>query len=96
MADSRGERAPAAAHRQGKRGPPIAAPAPGKTDGVSPPSPTRRWLFGDQLGPHFLDTDDQPVLLAESRRAFARRRFHRQKAHLVLSAIRHRDRKSVV
>ncbi len=57
---------------------------------MSPPSPTRRWLFGDQLGPHFLDTDDQPVLLAESRRAFSRRRFHRQKAHLVLSAIRHR------
>lgn len=50
----------------------------------------RRWLFGDQLGPHFLDTDDQPVLLVESRRAFARRRFHRQKAHFVLSAIRHR------
>ena len=30
------------------------------------------------------------MLLVESRRAFARRRFHRQKAHLVLSAIRHR------
>ena len=28
----------------------------------------RRWLFGDQLGPHFLDDDDQPVLLVESRR----------------------------
>jgi deoxyribodipyrimidine photolyase-related protein len=52
--------------------------------------PGRRWLFADQLGPHFLDSDDQPVLLVESRRAFARRRFHRQKAHLVLSAIRHR------
>ncbi len=50
----------------------------------------RRWLFADQLGPHFLDTDDQPVLLVQSRRAFARRRFHRQKAHLVLSALRHR------
>jgi deoxyribodipyrimidine photolyase-related protein len=50
----------------------------------------RRWLFGDQLGPHFLDAPDQPVLLVESRRAFARRRYHRQKAHLVLSAIRHR------
>jgi deoxyribodipyrimidine photolyase-related protein len=50
----------------------------------------RRWLFGDQLGPHFLDHDGQQVLLVESRRVFARRRFHRQKAHLVLSAMRHR------
>ena len=50
----------------------------------------RRWLFGDQLGPHFLDDEDQPVLIVESRAVFARRRFHRQKAHLVLSAMRHR------
>ena len=49
-----------------------------------------RWLFGDQLGPHFLDSSEQRVLLIESRRVFARRRFHRQKAHLVLSAMRHR------
>jgi deoxyribodipyrimidine photolyase-related protein len=49
-----------------------------------------RWLFGDQLGPHFLDDPDQAVLLIESKRVFARRRFHRQKAHLVLSAMRHR------
>ena len=53
-------------------------------------SRTTRWLFGDQLGPHFLDGDDQPVVLIESRRVFARRRFHRQKAQLVLSAMRHR------
>jgi deoxyribodipyrimidine photolyase-related protein len=51
---------------------------------------TRRWLFGDQLGPHFLDAPDQPVLLVESQRVFGRRRFHRAKAHLVLSAMRHR------
>jgi len=51
---------------------------------------TVRWLFGDQLGPHFLDGADQRVLLVESRKVFARRRFHRQKAHLVLSAMRHR------
>ena len=50
----------------------------------------RRWLFGDQLGPHFLDAPDQPALLIESRAVFARRRFHRAKAHLVLSAMRHR------
>ncbi len=49
-----------------------------------------RWLFADQLGPHFLDAPDQPVLLVESRRVFARRRLHRQKAHLILSALRHR------
>ncbi|MGY1828306.1 MULTISPECIES: cryptochrome/photolyase family protein [unclassified Blastococcus] len=51
---------------------------------------TRRWCFADQLGPHFLDGPQQPVLLVEARSVFARRRFHRQKAHLVLSALRHR------
>ncbi|WP_343598821.1 cryptochrome/photolyase family protein [Mycobacterium sp.] len=49
-----------------------------------------RWCFADQLGPHFLDEADQPVLLVESRAVFERRRFHRRKAHLVLSALRHR------
>lgn len=53
-------------------------------------SKARRWCFADQLGPHFLDHDDQPVLLIESRAAFERNRFHRRKAHLVLSALRHR------
>ena len=51
---------------------------------------TTRWLFGDQLGPHFLDGSDQPVLMVEARGVFARRRFHRAKAQLVLSAMRHR------
>lgn len=51
---------------------------------------TVRWLFGDQLGPHFLDAQDQPLLMVESRSVLARRRFHRAKAHLVLSAMRHR------
>jgi deoxyribodipyrimidine photolyase-related protein len=57
----------------------------------------RRWLFADQLGPHFLgdashpgDDGRQGVVLVESRRAFARRRYHRAKAHIVLSALRHR------
>ena len=49
-----------------------------------------RWLFADQLGPHFLDDWDGPVLLVESRAVLRRRRFHRAKAHLVLSALRHR------
>jgi deoxyribodipyrimidine photolyase-related protein len=51
-------------------------------------TPTR-WLFGDQLGSHFLDDDQQPLLLVESRAVFRRRTFHRAKAHLVLSAMRH-------
>jgi deoxyribodipyrimidine photolyase-related protein len=51
----------------------------------------RRWLFGDQLGPHFLEPD-QPALLVQARAPFRRRRVHRRKAHLVLSALRHRAR----
>lgn len=58
---------------------------------------TRRWLFGDQLGPHFLGSDEDPgddgsqrVLLVVSRSAFRRRRYHRAKAQLILSAIHHR------
>lgn len=47
-------------------------------------------MFGDQLGPHYLDAGDQAVVLVESRAVFRRRRFHRQKAHLILSAMRHR------
>ncbi len=58
--------------------------------GAASRRPSRRWLFADQLGPHFLDRPDQPVLLIESRAVFRRRRFHRQKAHLLLSALRHR------
>jgi deoxyribodipyrimidine photolyase-related protein len=50
----------------------------------------RRWLFADQLGPHFLDRPGQSALLVESKAVFRRRVFHRQKAHLVLSALRHR------
>ncbi|MDK1475451.1 cryptochrome/photolyase family protein [Streptomyces sp. 549] len=54
------------------------------------------WLFGDQLGPHFTDPADggpdrqAPLVMIEARSVFARRRFHRAKAHLVLSAMRHR------
>ncbi|MDN5762721.1 MAG: cryptochrome/photolyase family protein [Microlunatus sp.] len=51
---------------------------------------TYRWLFGDQLGPHFLDDTEAPVLMIESTSVLRRRTFHRQKAHLVLSAMRHR------
>ena len=49
---------------------------------------TMRWLFGDQLGPHF--DDGGPLLLIEARSVFARRTYHRQKAHLIVSALHHR------
>ena len=49
-----------------------------------------RWLFGDQLGEHFAEDHDGRFLMVESRRVLGRRRFHRAKAHLVLSAMRHR------
>ncbi|MDF9807280.1 deoxyribodipyrimidine photolyase-like uncharacterized protein [Streptomyces sp. HB372] len=58
--------------------------------------PRTHWLFGDQLGPHFLDPRrggpdaHAPVLMIEARSVLRRRRFHRAKAHLVLSAMRHR------
>lgn len=32
----------------------------------------RRWCFADQLGPHFLDRPDRPVLFVESRAVFER------------------------
>nr|WP_037603600.1 cryptochrome/photolyase family protein [Streptacidiphilus rugosus] len=54
------------------------------------------WLFADQLGPHFLTPEDPgpdadaPVVLVESLAVLRRRVFHRAKAHLVLSALRHR------
>jgi hypothetical protein len=50
-----------------------------------------RLLFADQLGPHFTHdlAADEQVLLIEWRSSFAKRRIHRQKAHLFLSAMRH-------
>ena len=50
------------------------------------------WLFADQLGPHVHSTDehrDREVVLVESTRVLRRKRFHRQKVHLVLSGMRH-------
>ena len=51
---------------------------------------TSRLLFADQLGTHFLGDDEQPIVLIESTAALRRRRLHRARAHLVLSALRHR------
>ncbi|CAM5530585.1 MULTISPECIES: cryptochrome/photolyase family protein [Streptomyces] len=54
------------------------------------------WLFGDQLGPYFIDHRHQgpdpraPLIMIESWAVLRRRRFHRAKAHLLLSAMRHR------
>jgi deoxyribodipyrimidine photolyase-related protein len=50
----------------------------------------QRLLFGEQLGPQFDDDHSPPILLVESLAAFTRRPTHRQKAHLYLSALRHR------
>ena len=49
----------------------------------------RRILFGEQLGPLF-DDGEEPILLVESLAAFRKRPTHRAKAHLYLSALRHR------
>ena len=45
-------------------------------------------LFADQLGPHFDLGGD--ILLPEVLSQFSKRRYHRQKAHLILYAIRSR------
>lgn len=48
------------------------------------------WLFADQLGPHFRDGDlaGRRIVLIESAHAFAHKRYHRQKLHLVLAGLR--------
>lgn len=51
-------------------------------------------LFADQLGPHFQTESD--MLLPEVLSQFGKRRYHRQKAHLILSSIRHRAQDSGV
>ncbi|WP_328812388.1 cryptochrome/photolyase family protein [Rhodococcus sp. NBC_00297] len=55
-------------------------------------SPAPLWVFADQLGPHVHSSEemvDRDVVIIESARAFGRRRGHRQKAHLLLSGMRH-------
>ncbi len=49
-----------------------------------------RWLFAGQLGPQF--DDGGKILLIEARSVFGRVPMHRAKAHIILSAIRHRAR----
>ena len=56
-----------------------------------PQPETPLWLFADQLGPAVYGGEhaQRPILLIEAESAMRRRRFHRQKLHLVLSATRH-------
>jgi deoxyribodipyrimidine photolyase-related protein len=49
---------------------------------------TPRFLTPDQLGPHF--DDGGPIILVNNLGALTRRPIHRQKAHLILSALYHR------
>jgi deoxyribodipyrimidine photolyase-related protein len=49
---------------------------------------TVRWIFAGQLGEQF--DDGGRMLLIEARSVLRRRAIHRAKAHLILSAIRHR------
>ena len=49
------------------------------------------WMFGDQLGDHFIPEDfEGQIVLIESRGVFRRRAYHRAKAHLMLTAMRRR------
>jgi len=57
---------------------------------VSAATERTQWCFADQLGPHFVDDDVERVLLVEATANFRRRTYHRRKAHLILSALRHR------
>ena len=55
---------------------------------------TPLWLFADQLGPAVYGGEHahRKILLVEATSALRRRRYHRQKLHLVLSALRHAER----
>jgi deoxyribodipyrimidine photolyase-related protein len=55
---------------------------------------TPLWLFADQLGPavHGGEHAHREVLLVEATSALRKRRYHRQKLHLVLSALRHAEK----
>jgi len=55
---------------------------------------TPLWLFADQLSPAAYGGEHahREVLLVEATSALRRRRYHRQKLHVVLSALRHADR----
>ncbi len=66
----------------------------GYTRVVSARDDTPLWLFADQLGPstHGGEHSHREVLLVEATSALRKRPYHRQKLHLILSALRHADR----
>jgi deoxyribodipyrimidine photolyase-related protein len=47
-----------------------------------------RWVLADQLGEHF-HGDAAHIVIIEAKDLFRNTKYHRQKAHLVLSAMRH-------
>ena len=55
---------------------------------------TPLWLFADQLGPAVYGGEHahREVLLVEATAALRKRRYHRQKLHLVVSGLRHAER----
>ncbi|XCI62540.1 deoxyribodipyrimidine photo-lyase [Mycolicibacterium parafortuitum] len=59
-----------------------------------PTDDTPLWLFADQLGPAVYGGEHahRDVVLIEATSALRKRRYHRQKLHLVLSALRHAAR----
>ena len=56
----------------------------------APPEAPTRWLFTGQLGSLF--DDGGRILLIEAKSLISGRPIHRAKAHLLLSAMRHRAR----
>jgi deoxyribodipyrimidine photolyase-related protein len=64
-------------------------PSPGVREGDEHGGMARiRWIVANQLGDAF--DDGGRMLIIEAKRAFGRRPMHRRKAHLYLSAMRHR------
>ncbi|VEG55666.1 deoxyribodipyrimidine photolyase-related protein [Mycolicibacterium aurum] len=71
------------------------SPRAGTSEGVTTTrDDTPLWLFADQLGPAVYggEHSHREVLLIEATSALAKRRYHRQKLHLVMSGLRHADR----
>ena len=69
----------------------IPTAASGYTRVMTAREDTPLWLFADQLGPSTYggEHSHREVLLVEADSALRRRPYHRQKLHLVLSALRH-------
>jgi len=68
----------------------VTQPQPALASAPAAAQAPTRWLTGEQLGPEF--DDGGPVVLIENTQVFAVEPTHRLKAHLHLSALRHRAR----